>query len=224
MSKPYREKYGIVNPEVDKYLFSLQKKRDSILSDLEQDASKNNVPIVGPLVGKLLSIIAQSCKAQNILEVGTATGYSGIWLARSIQNGSGKLLTIEYDPEKGKRAKISFKKAGLEGIVEIILGDARKIVPNIAKSRSGSFDIVFLDVGEKTLYVDLLQPCLDLIRPGGFLIADNTLWGGSVADKADRNKETVVIRTFNERVFKDDNLDASIIPLRDGVLVAFKKT
>jgi len=215
--------YGIVNPSTDRYLISLQKERDSVLHELELDAEKNSVPIVGPLVGKFLSIIAKSCNAENILEIGTATGYSAIWLARSFQNGHGKLLTIEYDRERMKQAEQNFKRAGLSGIIEIIPGKAQKIVPYMAKSRPAEFDLVFLDVGEKTLYVELLQPCLELLRVGGFLAADNTLWNGWVADSSNKNEETEIIRRFNEKVFKNEKLDASIVPLRDGVLVALKR-
>src|SRR5207245_144065 len=119
---------------IDKYLLTLQKKRDTVLRELELDAGRNGVPIVGPLCGKFLSIIARSCCATNILEVGTATGYSAIWLAHSLRNNFGKLLTIEYDQKRRKQAERSFRKAGLSKLIEIIPGDARKIVPEMADS------------------------------------------------------------------------------------------
>ena len=214
---------GIVNEKVDQYLAKLLPERDSVLKDLERDAAKRNVPIIGPLVGNLISIILSSSKPQKALEIGTATGYSGIWIARSLVGGNKKLTTIELDPERIKEAKESFKRARVSKIVEIKKGDARALVPEIVRRKKGSFDLVFLDVGDKTLYVDLLSSCIDALKVGGFLIADNTLWGGSVAATGDKSPETTTIRKFNELVFSEKRLDVAIIPLRDGFTVARKK-
>jgi predicted O-methyltransferase YrrM len=213
---------GIVNGQVEDYLYSLLPKRDRILEDLEEDARRNSVPIIGPLVGTVISQIVQSISAESALEVGTATGYSGIWIGRSLKGSRRKLTTIELDKARIKQASASFKAAGISSYVEIIEGDARLIVPKIARKKRGEFDVVFLDVGEKTLYTDLLSPCLDALRLGGFLIADNTLWGGQVAVASDKNPETKTIRKFNSMVFSEKALLASIIPMRDGFTVAKK--
>jgi caffeoyl-CoA O-methyltransferase len=216
--------YAIMNPEVEDYIYSLMRKRDKVLSEIEKDAEKNGVPIVGPLVGNFLYMLANACRARKILEVGTATGYSGIWFARAIEGNSGKLVTIENDPSRKKIAEENFRRAGLDHLVEIRGGDAKKIVPDLSRAEPLSYDLVFLDVGDKTLYVDLLEPCLNLTRAGGFLIADNTLWSGAVADKYDRTKETTTIRRFNEKVSRMENVSSLIVPLRDGVMVAYKKS
>jgi caffeoyl-CoA O-methyltransferase len=214
---------GIVRSNVEVYIYSLQRKRDAVLRIIEDDAAKNGVPIVGPLVGNLLSILARSCRARNILEVGTATGYSAIWLAQAFGKNSGKLITIELDTERKSQAESNFRRAGLERRIEVKQGDAREIVPRLSEAVPESFDVVFLDVGDKTLYIDLLAPCAALIREGGFLLADNTLWRGFVADESDRSEETLTIREFNMRVAKMPAFDSVIVPLRDGVTVAFKR-
>ncbi|MHB8566385.1 MAG: O-methyltransferase [Nitrososphaerales archaeon] len=213
----------IVTEEVKRYLEKIQRPRDRVLSDLEQDAEKNNVPIAGPLIGSTLSIIAKGCAARNILEIGTATGYSGIWLARGIENGSGKLTTIEMDPERQKFARSAFERAGLgEDRVEMILGDASKIVPDIAKSRPSSFDIVFMDVGEKKLYSDLLDSCLGALRKGGLFIVDDTLYRG-VAVSSLKTKKAKTMRAFNKRLFSDERVEPEILPIGDGLTIAIKK-
>jgi len=211
----------ITNETVEKYLYGLQRPRDKVLSFLEKDAVKNNVPIIGPLVGNFLSMLATSCKAKNILEIGTATGYSGIWLGRVAKQNDGKLTTIEFDPGRVKIASKSFEDAGIADSVEIVTGDARKEVPRIVKSSRENLDVVFLDVGDKSLYVDLLEDSIRLLRLGGYLIADNTLWKGRVATGA-RDKDTTTIKEFNKRVFTDERFLPSLIPLRDGVTVALK--
>jgi caffeoyl-CoA O-methyltransferase len=214
---------GIVNDRVEQYLASLAPKSDAILLELEADAEKRSVPIVGPLVGKVISLFLKSMSAQKALEVGTATGYSGIWITRSLNGERKKLTTIELDLQMRKDAEANFRKAGLSKYVEILAGNAREIVPELAMKNRGAFDVVFLDVGDKTLYVDLLESCIMALRTGGFLFADNTLWGGAVAVSGDKSPETVTIRRFNELVYSDKRLEAAIIPLRDGLTVAYKK-
>ena len=213
---------GILNRKVDEYLEGLLRPRDKTLSFLEKDADKNSVPIIGPQCGNLLALIAIGCKAENILEVGTATGYSGIWLARVAKSNSGKLTTIEMDPKKREIAQKSFIDAGVGDSVEILSGDAKHIVPRISKEQEGKFDIGLLDVGDKSLYVELLEPMIRSIRVGGYLIADNTLWNGSVADPLDKRVETKTIRKFNKLVYRDQRLFPTIIPMRDGVTIALK--
>jgi caffeoyl-CoA O-methyltransferase len=212
---------GIVVEKVEEYMQDLLPPRDKVLKRLEADAEKNDVPIVGPMVGSFLSLLANSCGAKNILEVGTATGYSGIWLAKVAKKNGGKLTTIEFDPERVKVATKSFDDADIADSVEILQGDARKIIPDVAKKNAGYFDVVFIDVGDKTLYVDLLDDCVNSLRVGGFLLADNTLWMGRVASPA-KDKDTEIIQKFNKKVYADKRLDKSIVPLRDGVTVALK--
>jgi caffeoyl-CoA O-methyltransferase len=212
---------GIVSENVEEYMYDLLPPRDDVLKYLEADAEKNDVPIIGPMVGAFLSLLATSCTAKNILEVGTATGYSGIWLARVAKKNGGRLTTIESDPARVKVAGKSFEDSKLSNSVEIQVGDARTLVPKIAKSNAGKYDMVFIDVGDKTLYADLLEDCVVALRRGGYLIADNTLWKGLVASKA-KDRDTESIQKFNRKVYADKRLESSILPLRDGVTVGLK--
>ena len=222
----------IIGMNVERYLTSLVPGNDPVLLGMEEDASKRSLSTIGPLVGRIFSMILKSAKAERALEVGTSTGYSGIWIARSLSGGKKKLTTIEFDPQKAEEARANFKKAGVDKYVEVIVGDGRSIVPEMSKKNRGSLDLVFLDVGDKTLYVDLLNHCMDALRVGGFLIADNTLCGNSVVPQ-DKNPETVArtgtIRRFNKLVLSEKKLDAAIIPFlfRDyppyAFTIAYKK-
>ena len=171
MPKRDKQHPAVVTADVEQYLEKVQRPRDPVLVSLEKDAEKNDVPILGPQVGNFLSILARATNAKNILEVGTATGYSGIWLARIASENSGKLTTVEMDPDRKKIAESAFAKAGVEKNVELILGDAEKVIPEIANSRPGEFDLVFMDVGEKTLYAKLLDSCLKALKKGGLFIS-----------------------------------------------------
>ncbi|MDA4111293.1 MAG: O-methyltransferase [Thaumarchaeota archaeon] len=213
---------GIVTPPVEKYLNAILRPRNNVLNNLEKDAANNGVPIVGPAEGNFLSLMAMSCQAKNILEVGTATGYSGIWLARVAKENSGKLTTIEFDPSRAKIASKSFRDAGVADAVEIVRGDAKEEVPRLAKKYPGGFDLVFIDVGDKSLYAELIEPSVRALRVGGLLVADNTLWLGLVAVPSANGIETRNLREYNKRVYADERLYPVIVPLRDGVTVAIK--
>jgi predicted O-methyltransferase YrrM len=218
---PSFESRGITTEPVEKYLYRLLKQRDNVLAFLEKGADEKDIPIIGPVVGNFLSLLATSCAARNILEIGTATGYSGIWLGRVAKQNGGKLTTIEMDPSRAKIASKSFYDADLADSIELVIGDARKEVPRIAKTLTGKVDFVFIDVGEKSLYVDLLEDCVKVLRVGGYLTADNTLWTGKVASSA-RDRDTTTLREYNKRVYSDERLLPSLVPIRDGVTIALK--
>jgi caffeoyl-CoA O-methyltransferase len=223
----------IIGKNVERYLTSLVPRSDPVLLGMEKDITSRSLSTIGLLVGRIFSITLKSIGAERALEVGTSTGYSGIWIARSLRGWEKKLTTIELDPQKAREARANFKKVGVDKYVEVIVGDGRSLVPKIAKQSPGSLDLVFLDVGDKTLYVDVLNHCINALRKGGFLIADNTLCGNSVITPKDKNRETMArtatIRKFNKLVFSEKRVDAAIIPLlfRDyppyAFTIAYKK-
>lgn len=216
-----KKEIRIVTKETDEYLEKILPPRDPVLRSLEKYAEKNDIPILGPHIGNLLSVLARSCGAKRILEVGTAIGYSGIWLARVAATNSGKLTTIENDREMKDIAEDSFRKASLEDSVEIVFDDARKAVPRLAES--ADFDMVLMDVGEKKLYIELLEECVKALRKGGVLIADDTLWHGSVVIPTENDSDTRVMRKYNRMVLKDERLESIVVPIGDGVTIAVKK-
>jgi predicted O-methyltransferase YrrM len=143
---------------------------EGVLVALEKEAIEKDIPIVGPLVGKMLWTFVKLTKAKRVLELGTATGYSAIWIASALREIGGKLTTIEWDEEIAVKAANNIKDAGYQNEVDILTGDARNLM---SKFEDDYYDIVFQDV-DKEMYLELLNPCVKVLKPGGLLICDNT--------------------------------------------------
>jgi caffeoyl-CoA O-methyltransferase len=213
---------AILTGDVEHYLERIQRPRSGVLVELERDAKENKVPICGPVIGTTLSILASCTRAKNILEIGTATGYSGIWLLKGIGDRRGKLTTIEMDPERYKKARLAFEKARLlDGRVDMMLGDASKLVPQIAKKNPGKFDVVFMDVGAKELFSELLDDCLLALKERGLFIVDDTLYRG-VAISSIKDDKAKIMRSFNKRLFDDKRVEPQILSVGDGLTIAVK--
>jgi predicted O-methyltransferase YrrM len=156
----------VENPET--YFRQFIPKRDHLLTEMEAEANRENIPIVGPVVGELLHILARTCRAVSILELGTATGYSAIFLSRALNPNQGRLITLESDPNMAERAKANIRQAGMEPIIDVQVGDAVTILQQM----EDIFDLIFLDI-EKSDYQKVLSDCGRLLRKGGLLVADN---------------------------------------------------
>lgn len=156
----------ISDPET--YFRQFIPERDRLLKELELEAKNREIPIIGPVVAELLYVMARATGAVSILELGTATGYSGIYLAKAAAENGGRLITIEWSGEMAERAAKNFQKAGVSHVVEIRVGDALSIV----ESMKGLFDLVFLDI-DKEYYVKILPLLHRVMKQYGMLIADN---------------------------------------------------
>lgn len=206
---------GIVYKEIDAYIDSLANRGDAALQKVEKQGLEEGWPIVASAEGSLLHILARSLGAKRILELGTAIGYSGTWLARALPD-RGELVTVEHDPKTAAIAQKNFEKTGVASKVRLIVGDARAVIADLR----GPFDFIFNDI-DKASYPAVLGPCIERLRVGGLLVTDNVLWQGEVA-RHDRSPETAAIRTYNERLARDGRMIAAIVPLRDGVSIALK--
>jgi predicted O-methyltransferase YrrM len=216
----------IVPDAIDRYLAGLNRAVDPVLADIARKGAERHLPLVDAEVGALLRVLALAVGATKILEVGTAVGYSGIWLAGALPPG-GMLMTIEMDPERAREARENFERAGLGDRVSVIVGDAERMIAKVA----GPFDLVFQD-GDKKLYTPLLDRIVSLLRPRGLLVTDNVLWDGRVVpgfapaspngDNADDN--TRAIAAYNECLGSHPQLLTSTIPLRDGVSISVKRS
>ena len=212
----------IVPDLIERYLEGLNHLADPLLEELARVGREQDLPLIDAEVGALLRVLATAIGAKRILEVGTAIGYSGIWLAGALP-ADGQLLTMEMDEDRIRRARDNFKRAGIEKRVSVIAGDAQRMMAKV----SGPFDLIFQD-GDKKLYVPLLDPLIDRLRPGGLLITDNVLWDGEVVpgfvSRPQRDAEdTKAVAEYNRRLNAHPALLVSTIPLRDGVAVAVKK-
>ena len=202
---------------IDDYLYRIAPPRDSLLEKMEEYADSHSVPIIGPLVGRLLYNLAKSSQSRKVLEIGTAIGYSGIWLARAVAPLKGNVTTIDMDPERVKIAKKNISEAGLERTVRVIEGNALKVLPTLKEE----FDMIFLD-SDKDVYPDAFKMSVPMLRKGGLFVADNALWGGDVA-KGGKSKDTQSMIKFNRLVSEFPGMSTVIVPLRDGVLVSLKE-
>lgn len=169
----------------------------------------------GPLLGKYLEMISTMIRPDNILEVGTFTGYSAICLAMGL-SPMGKLTTIELNPEREKMIRSYLEMAGLSDKVELIIGDALQVLPTL----EDHFDLIFIDAKKEDygLYYDLI---FNRWKPGGILIADNVLWSGKVLT-ADQDKTTASIVAFSKKIKNDARVTQIMLPIRDGILMVRK--
>jgi predicted O-methyltransferase YrrM len=202
---------------IDDYLYRIAQPRDLLLQKMEEEADTGAVPIIGPLVGRLLYNLARSSQSKNVLEIGTAIGYSGIWLGRAVAPFKGTVTTIDKDPGRVKLAEKNIATAKLQKTIKVIEGDALEILPTLKEQ----YDLVFLD-SDKGIYLDAFKISIKKLRKGGLFIADNTLWGGDVA-KGGKSDLTQTMIKFNKEVTGYPGLSTVIIPLRDGVLVSLKE-
>jgi len=211
----------IVNKRIEDYLRNLYGERHEVLKEMEAEAEKLDFPIVGPLVGKLLYQLAKMVKARRIFEMGSGYGYSAFWwaLAMNVEDrarGNGELFLAEGSEANKKKGEAYLMRAGLQRYIKYYVGDALEIID----TTSGEFDVVFIDI-EKAQYPAALEKAVKRIRRGGLLVADNALrYGRVVEEKGDASTEA--IKEFNRRVFSLNEFAASIIPVRDGVMVAYK--
>ncbi|HYY92552.1 MAG TPA: O-methyltransferase [Candidatus Dormibacteraeota bacterium] len=202
---------------IDDYLYRIAQPRDELLERMEEYADTNNVPIIGPLVGRFLYNLARSSKSKKVLEIGTAIGYSGIWLARAIAPLKGSLTTIDMNPQRVKLARQNLAEAGLDLSVKVIEGNALAVLPTLKEE----YDMIFLD-SDKDVYSDAFKMSVPLLRKGGLFVADNALWGGDVA-KGGKSTDTQSMIKFNRIVSESKGMSTVILPLRDGVLVSLKE-
>jgi caffeoyl-CoA O-methyltransferase len=172
-------------PDPETYFRGFIPPRDNLLIALEQEAEEENIPIVGPVVGELLYIFSRAINARAILELGTATGYSAIYLARGLRGPDGMLTTIERDEAMAIRAKENLARADLLDRAEIRVGE----VIEVLKTLKGPYDLIFMDI-EKEDYGKALSGCHSLLRLGGLLIVDNVSFFGA--------------REFNQEIFSDN--------------------
>ncbi|MBC8313928.1 MAG: O-methyltransferase [Bacteroidetes bacterium] len=176
--------------------------------------------LAGHMQGVLLQMISQMIRPKRILEIGTFTGYSAICLAAGIRHpASGILHTIESNHELGSTIRKYLKEATLEDSVVLHIGDAMEIVPSLDET----WDLVFIDA-DKSNYLNYYQMVLPRVRQGGFILADNVLWGGKVLDDPEKfDSDTLGIVEFNEFVQQDDNVENLVLPFRDGLMIIRKK-
>jgi predicted O-methyltransferase YrrM len=211
----------IVTDAVTRYLTELRPPSDPVLREMEAQAEHEGIPIVVPETGQLLQILALACRAQRVLEVGTAIGVSTLYLARAMPP-SGIVVSFEIDEERHNAARDYLQRAGVLDRADLRLQDAREGLAKMTED----FDLAFVD-GVKAQYGEYFDRVLPRLRSGGVLAVDNVLMSGTVAENRSDGHWTEdqisLAREFNRRLLEDSQLTGTVTPVGDGVLVAVRR-
>lgn len=203
---------------LEQYLQGLVPERPSELQKMEAYAGKYNFPIVGPACGQACYLIARLTQARTVFEMGSGYGYSTAWFARAVrENGGGQVHHVVWDEELSRMAQDHLQALGYHDLVQFHLGEAVETLRQV----DGPFDLIFNDI-EKSAYPDSLAVIEQKLRPGGVLILDNMLYSGRVWDAAEQGEATQAIRRTTEMLTTSPNWISSLLPMRDGLLVAYK--
>ena len=209
---------------LDEYISGHSSPENAVLEAITRDTYVhvlNPHMLSGHVQGRVLSMISHMIRPKRILELGTFTGYSALCLAEGLAEG-GKLVTIEHNDELEETIRRNLSRSPLGEKIELVIGDAKEILSTLNFQLSTLFDLVFIDADKREYcaYLDLVYP---LVPVGGFILADNTLWDGHIIDPAyDKDKQTLGLRAFNEKLKEDDRFEQVILPLRDGLTLIRK--
>jgi predicted O-methyltransferase YrrM len=176
---------------------------------------------VAPEEGQFLQLLVRLLGARRVLEIGTFTGYSALWMALALPE-DGRLVTCDSSEEWTAIAREYWQEAGLAERIDLRLGPASESLAALLEEERGHYDLAFIDA-DKEGYDGYYEACLKLLRGGGLVVVDNTLWSGRPADPEDHDADTVAIRQFNDKLHADERVDLSLLPLVDGVTLARKR-
>lgn len=215
--------FGITDPKLEDYMAALVPPQEGVLADMEAHALREGLGIIGPMQGHFLYTLTLAIKAKDILEVGTAIGYSAMWLAMAAQKLEGRVVTIEQDEARASWAEAYMRQAGLSGVCAVRRGDGLVLLRGMEEN----FDLIFLDVltqfSSPDTALDMLDLCVRRLRPGGVLLSDNALRSGQVLDPQSYSSSTQGIAAFNQAVAVHPRLTSAIIPIRDGLSMSVKQ-
>ncbi len=186
---------------------------------LESTDLKKFGSIIDEDVSRMLQLIIKLTHPKKILEIGTSIGYSTVSMAQVTKDYGGKITTIEYDEVVARQAIKNFEDRGFTDTIQVKIGDATEIIPQIQEK----FNIIFQDIGDKKLYPTLLDDCIRILKPGGLLLAEDTLF--PIMFKSKKHEEDFItpIHKFNTKIANNPNLESTILSIGDGLTIAYKK-
>lgn len=205
-----------MSDRIGDYISGLFAPEDELLVSLREEADRTGLPPIAVSAdeGRLLQVLLTAINARRVLEVGTLGGYSAIWMARALPEG-GRLLSIEIEPRHAEFARRYVERAGLSGRVEVRVGRALDVLPSLDGEW---FDAVFIDADKEPMPT-YFEWAVRLLRAGGLVIADNTLWGGKVYEGSEQDEKTAAVREFNRRMATDPRVLSILVPTHDGVAI-----
>jgi predicted O-methyltransferase YrrM len=205
--------------ELDNYVCAHTFKESELLKRINRETHLEVLQprmLSGHFQGRVLSMFSKMIQPECILEIGTYTGYSALCLAEGLKE-KGKLITIDVNEELENRVRNYFQSSDFKEQIDYRIGDAIKIIPQITEQ----FDIVFIDA-DKMNYINYYEMVFSKVKIGGYIIADNVLWSGKVADESKNDKETELLRAYNLLIYKDERVENVLFPIRDGLMIARK--
>jgi predicted O-methyltransferase YrrM len=205
--------------ELDNYVCAHTIKESELLKRVNRETHLEVLQprmLSGHFQGRVLSMFSKMIQPECILEIGTYTGYSALCLAEGLKE-KGKLITIDVNEELENRVRNYFQSSDFKEQIDYRIGDAIKIIPQITEQ----FDIVFIDA-DKMNYINYYEMVFSKVKIGGYIIADNVLWSGKVADESKNDKETELLRAYNLLIYKDERVENVLFPIRDGLMIARK--
>lgn len=206
-------------PAVQEYLTSLVPPREAEMQEMEKYAAKTDFPIIGPAAGYVCYQTTRLIGAKSVFEMGSGYGYSTAWFPRAVkENGGGVVHHVVWDEKLSKMATGHLSRLGYDGMIQFHVAEA----VGTLRQMPGPFDIIFNDI-EKQDYPASLPIIKEKLRRGGLLIIDNTLWSGRIFDEKDHSAATEGVRGFTRLITKDPDWIVSLAPVRDGLILAFKK-
>jgi caffeoyl-CoA O-methyltransferase len=204
----------IVSPEIERYLDGLLPARDAVLQEMEEQAARRDIPVIGPAVGRVLAQLVMISKAKRIFELGSAIGYSTIWLARA----AGPVAEVHYSdssPENAREARGYFERAGVARLIQVHVGDA---LASLAAT-TGEFDFIFNDVNKEG-YPAVLEAVPPRLKLGGLFVTDNTLWHERVLNP--RHQSDFAVARFNRELCGSTQFFTTLLPIRDGISISLR--
>lgn len=206
----------LLSAAAGKYLDELVPERPAELRAMEDYAREHRFPIIGPACGHLCYLLTRLTGARRVFELGSGYGYSTAWFAKAVQeNGGGVVHHVVWDEKLSQMARTHLSKLGYDGLVQYHVGEAVAALTE----QTGQFDIIFCDI-DKQGYPDALPVVETHLRTGGLLLTDNMLWHGRLFDDVDQEPATQGIRRMTELVYRSPRWNASLVPIRDGLMVA----
>ena len=214
--------FDIISTDIQNYCDNHTQPESEVLKNLTRHTFANVLQprmLSGHFQGRLLSMLSGMIKPKYILEIGTYTGYSALCLAEGLQEG-GRLITIDVNPEQEDTIHRFIAEAGMQQKIQFIVGDAY----NIIKTLPHKFDLVFIDA-DKPNYLKYYEQAMEVLKSGGYIIADNVLWSGKVVDEKSlaKDKDTQLLDAFNKHLHNDPRLEHILLPIRDGLMLGRKK-
>ena len=210
-----------ISQKLDDYVCAHSENEPEVLHELNRQTHINVMQprmLSGHFQGRVLSMLSHMIQPENVLEVGTYTGYSALCFAEGLAQ-NGKIITIDKNEELEDLVQEFVGKAGFEKNIECIIGDAMEIIPTLNKC----FDLVFIDA-DKSNYINYYNLVFDRVKTGGYIIIDNVLWSGKVLEEvAENDNDTAVLVELNRIIHEDNRVQEVLLPIRDGLMVVRKK-